>query len=46
MKKALVIIVVLSAVVFVLGFILIRSEGYQDNPPQDNVEFHYEKIEF
>ena len=40
------IIVVLSAVVFVLGFILIRSEGYKDHPPQKNVEFHYEKIEF
>jgi len=46
MKKALLIILVLSAVVFVLGFILIRSEAYIENPPKGNMEFHYEKREF
>lgn len=46
MKKGLVIILVVSALVFVLGYILIRSESYKENPPTSNVEFHYEKREF
>jgi len=46
MKKTLVLILIISSVVFALGFILIRSEGYKENPLQDNVEFNYEKREF
>lgn len=46
MRKALMIILIFSAVFFILGYIVIRSEGYKENPPENNMEFRYEKREF